>query len=205
MDYKYLLIVFLLITVSFLSCLSVEDAYLAVKSSYKAIENFQADLVQKNSFKAEDTEIESKAKFYYQPDKILIKYTEPQEQMILMSGIDVKFYDKDSNTCVQMRDNDNSIQLNPIYVIDKFWKYSDKKLKENKTAYILHLRPLQEEEFRSIVVEINKKSYFITRITYEDPQENSVEISFTNIDTNTEIPNEIWKLNLPSDVNYIKR
>ncbi|MBN2828940.1 MAG: outer membrane lipoprotein carrier protein LolA [Candidatus Cloacimonetes bacterium] len=205
MGYRKLLIIVLLATVSLIKGISIDDTYIRVKSAYDNIENFQADLVQKNVFKAEKMEIESKAKFFYQPSRIKISYSEPQEQVILMNGLEVKFYDIESNTCVVMSDNDNSLQLNPIYVIDKYWKYSDKKIKEERKAIILQLRPLQEDDFKNIVITIDSNSYFINKISYEDATGNRVDINFTNIDIESTIPVDTWKLNLPKDVNYIKR
>jgi outer membrane lipoprotein-sorting protein len=122
-----------------------------------------------------------------------------------MNGLAVKFYDKTSNTCVEMWDKDNTISLNPLFIIDKYWKYSDKKMTDEDTILKLSLRPLQENEFKTILVEISKENYFITMISYEDPDGNIVNLKFNNINTDTEIPEDTWRLNLPEDVNYIKR
>ncbi|MDP8232687.1 MAG: outer membrane lipoprotein carrier protein LolA [Candidatus Zophobacter franzmannii] len=205
MAYKFLIVLIVLLSLSMLKSVEVEDTYLAVMNAYEKIENFQADLIQTNTFKAEKMEIESKAKFYYQSDRIKISYSEPQEQTILMNGLAVKFYDKTSNTCVEMWDKDNTISLNPLFIIDKYWKYSDKKMTDEDTILKLSLRPLQENEFKTILVEISKENYFITMISYEDPDGNIVNLKFNNINTDTEIPEDTWRLNLPEDVNYIKR
>lgn len=205
MAYKFLIVLIVLLSLSMLKSVEVEDTYLAVMNAYEKIENFQADLIQTNTFKAEKIEIESKAKFYYQSDRIKISYSEPQEQTILMNGLAVKFYDKTSNTCVEMWDKDNTISLNPLFIIDKYWKYSDKKMTDEDTILKLSLRPLQENEFKTILVEISKENYFITMISYEDPDGNIVNLKFNNINTDTEIPEDTWRLNLPEDVNYIKR
>ncbi len=205
MVYKRILVVIILSMTIALFSLSNNDAYVNIKNAYSNLEQFQADITQLNTFESENIEIESKGIFYYTKERIAIKYSEPQKQEIYMNGNQVLFFDADSNTCVEMMNNDSQVHLNPVYMIDNYWKYSDKKIKKLKGNYVIILRPLQEKEFIQIDVHVNKKTFLIERLVYIDIGNNVVDIKFQNINTVDKIKADVWKLNLPEDVNYIKR
>ncbi len=205
MDYRKIVVFTLLLVNSVLFSISDNDAYLNIRNAYNDLSHFTADISQINTFRSEDIKIESQGVFYYNKDRIAIKYTKPQIQEIYMNGNKVLFYDKDSNSCIELQNNESQTMLNPLYMIDKYWKYSDKKIEKRKEDYKIVLRPLQEKDFTQIDVYIDKKTFLVIKLVYTDIGENIVEISFKNINTIDEVSEDIWKLNLPDDVKYIKR
>ena len=193
---------FLILLISYSFSLSAQDNILNkihfyLIEKYDSIKTYEADFIQENFWKEIDTAKTSYGKIYYNSSFLLLEYSEPEGQKLLVDSLSVTIYDAASNQV--LISNKNDYELKPISIISEYWQNSQKELiknNENRTQLKL-ITPDNEQIFVRI------KDNLIIEIQIFDNSENMVKYSFSSEIINEQLAEDIFELNLPEDVNVI--
>jgi len=123
-----------------------------------------------------------------------IQYYFPEDNQLLIQDITEEEQGQNIMSLLSGKENisqDYSIELNEEDRVD------DK-------SFHIKLIPKNENMENFILLDINKKSLFITRATFYDWAGNKQEFIFKDIKTNIDLDENIFKLNVPGDVEIIK-
>jgi len=200
-EYRKILLV-LILFISFSAFILAQDdilnrIHLDLIEKYDSIKTYEADFIQENFWKEIDTAKTSYGKIYYDSSFLLLEYSEPEGQKLLIDSLSVTIYDAGSNQV--LISNKNDYELKPISIISDFWKNSQKKLIENSEneVQIKLITPEKEQIFVRI------KDNLIIEIQIFDNSENMVRYTFSAEKMNKQLSQKIFELNLPEDVNVI--
>lgn len=75
---------------------------------------------------------------------------------------------------------------------------------DKKGSLFLELKPIEEGDYESILIQVDTKNYFITQILFTDWAGNKTEFTFKNIKPNRMLSEEIFELDIPLDVEIIE-
>ena len=175
----------------------LNEIYLDLLEKYDSIKTYEADFIQENFWKEIDTAKTSYGKIYYASSFLLLEYSEPEGQKLLIDSLSVTIYDAASNQV--LISNKNDYELKPISIISEYWQNSQKELIENTEngTQIKLITPDNEQIFVLI------KDDLIIEIQLLDNSENMVKYSFSAEKINKQLSKDIFELNLPEDVNVI--
>ena len=175
----------------------LNEIYLDLLEKYDSIKTYEADFIQENFWKEIDTAKTSYGKIYYDSSFLLLEYSEPEGQKLLIDSLSVTIYDAASNQV--LISNKNDYELKPISILSEYWQNSQKELIENSEngTQIKLITPENEQVFVLI------KNNLIIEIQIFDNSGNMVKYSFSAEKINKPILQIIFELNLPEDVNVI--
>lgn len=195
-----------LLVLTAMPAVTLNEHYQKMLSAYAKLNTWQAELSQTNYFKEADTSLKSSGAFYYQKGEVCIRYHKPNEQVLMIRDKRVTVYDKSSNIVVKSALITSVQSLDPVEIVKTYWKSSEKTLSSDtgKQA-VISLRPKSDKQIREILVTLDSRTGYVNKLSYTDPQNNSVEIAFTKMQINKPIPASVWKLDLPPGVQVFER
>jgi outer membrane lipoprotein-sorting protein len=178
--------------------------YQQVRSRFDQVVTLKADVAQTNEFIQSKTKLHSTGKLYYKPGNLILDYTQPNIQKLIIKGNSVQIYDKNSKTLIKTS-NRQGIS-NPMQIVDKYWSTSRKEIvSEDSISIHFRLQPQTDENISKLEVVFNKSSTMVTQIAYWDQQGNKVKYRFLNIRTGVVIPSSKWSFVPPHGVKVILR
>ena len=192
------LLVVLLISFSFLwADKELDKIYENILKKYAKIKYYEADFVQENYWKELDTSKDSKGMVYFDKDNFLLKYSEPDGQLLLIEDSGITLYDSASNQAM-ISDRSNA-ELRPDKLIAEYWTNSIKEIKLNEDDFLI----LKFTTADGSEIHIGLDHYLITDLRVVDKNGNSVLYVFSNAKINKKLPKSIFKLTLPEDTSII--
>lgn len=194
---KTFLILFLIVSISFCWADELADIYDAILIKYSKIKFYEADFEQENYWKNIDVTQSSHGKIYFDVDNFLMKYEQPEGQILLIQNDVVTIYDAASNQA--MISNNMDIELRPVNLISEYWENSKKKLEMITDDLIKITLNTEAGDKISLVLQ----DYLLEEILIYDEDENFVLYKFKNARINEELPSGIFDVELPEDANII--
>ncbi|MFO7895723.1 MAG: outer membrane lipoprotein carrier protein LolA [Candidatus Cloacimonadales bacterium] len=188
---KILLLILLLPLLVMANEAKAEEFLRQISEQYDQISTFQADFIQSNSWTNMDQKLESSGKIYYDADNLILKYTEPEEQVMKIYQNEISIYQAANNRL--MISENKEISLQPLDIIRQYWEISDIHLIEIPEGYSLKL------QYPNGKVEANIRDWMIYDIIIEDSSGNRVGYHFQNIEINQKLAADIFEL--PVDEN----
>lgn len=192
-----IILIFLFLTISLFADEQLEKIYKDISITYSNIKSYEADFTQQNYWKELDVSKQSNGKIYYNTDCLLMKYSEPTGQLLLIKKDTVTMYDAASQQALIL--NDMQTELRPVKLISEYWDISRKELIESDSISF-RIRLITPD---SQHIEVNIKDSLITEFSIIDIDENSVIYKFSNEKINKSLPENIFKITLPEDTNII--
>jgi outer membrane lipoprotein-sorting protein len=192
-----IILIFLFLTISLFADEQLEKTYENILITYSNIKSYEADFTQQNYWKELDVFKQSKGKIYYNTDHFLMKYNEPEGQLLLIKKDIVTMYDAASQQA--LISNDIQTELKPVKLISEYWDVSKKELTESDSinCKIRLVTPDSQQ------IEVNIKDFLITEFSIIDIDENSVTYNFSNEKINKSLPKDIFEITLPEGTNLI--
>lgn len=195
----------------FLLCLSIQVSATDLDLFYKqvceksdSISTLKADITQVNEFSISKTKIQSVGKLYYKPGNLVLEYSKPSVQKLVIKGSSMLVYDKDSKTVLKTKNNLGI--SNPLQLVDHYWEKSQKRLiSEDSVMIRIRLMPAEGEHVKKIEAAFTISGKMLKELAYWDESGNLVKYRFQNIRTNTTIPSSKWNFVIPSGTKVIQR
>jgi len=166
-------------------------------STYDSVVTFQADFVQENYWPEMEISQSSNGVIYYDSDNLLMEYSNPEGQIMLIDPNNVTIYDAASQQA--LISPKQAVKLRPIEVIKHYWKISQISiLDETEEGMNLRLKVNNGE-----IVIIKIVNSLVSQISILDVDKNSVTYKFGGMMINEEIPAETFEFKIPEDARII--
>ena len=176
---------------------ALETIYEKVLITYSTINTYETSFVQENYWEEIDVYKTSEGKLYYDEENLLMDYSKPNGQKLLIDENSVTMYDQGSEQAIISDKID--IELRPDKLISHYWEMSGKELIDqfDDTIKIKLLTPQEEKIIITILNNI------VTEFNIMDKNKNYVIYKFLDIQINEALPDRIFELTLPEDTNII--
>ncbi len=199
LNIKILIIVLLSLTVSFLYAQEdiFDEIYDNLMENYNKIETYKADLTQENYWKDLDVKKMSYGKIYYNKNFLLLDYSDPPGQKMLINSTSVIIYD--STSCQAFISDKIDIELRPINFISLYWNNSQKEIIKQEQSCIVVKFITSENERIFVTIE----DFYINELKILDEYNNSVKYLFINEEFNIDLSKSTFEIDLPDDVNIV--
>ncbi len=194
---------------------TVSDVVKRVKKTFSEIETYQANFVIVSHKLGKKVHQRGTIKFKA-PEKLLVDFSSPYGQKIISNGSRMWIYIPSMNVVADQDLNSDSASLfssgTRSGLTRLFSKYHYKFAssdqpetnKDGEKFYTLFLKQRETRSgYRTIKLWINEK-YFISRAEGETSSGKKVTIDFSNIKTGVNLPNGIFKFDIPSKARVIK-
>ncbi|MCK5050412.1 MAG: outer membrane lipoprotein carrier protein LolA [Candidatus Cloacimonetes bacterium] len=176
---------------------ALETIYEQVLLTYSTIRTYETSFVQDNYWKEIDIYKNSEGKLYYDKENLLMDYSVPVGQKLLINNNSMMMYDPVSGQAIIS--DKIEIELRPDMLISHYWDVSKKEFiaQFNDTVKIKLLTPQEEK----IIITISNN--IVTEFNIVDKNKNFVIYKFSDIQINKTLPSKIFDLTLPEDTSII--
>ena len=175
--------------------IALEKVYDEALLTYSTIYSYEASFLQINYWNEIDVYKSSEGKLYYNKENLLMDYSQPIGQKLLVKENSMTMYDSVAKHAIIS----NKIEIRPDKLISHYWDISKKELLD-QSGNTIKIK-LQAPEEDKIVITISNK--FITEFNIVDINKNYVIYKFFDIRINKELPENIFELILPEDTSII--
>ncbi len=194
---------------------TVSDVVKKVKERFGSIESYQASF-KITSEKLGKKSYQSGTVRYKSSNRMLVEYDQPYGQRIVVSGSTMWIYIPSMNVVAEQdlkSEGDSLLSANTKSGLQRLfakyhYKFASREQPEaqpdGKKRYTLLLRQKESRSgFRTIQLWISE-DYLITRAAGETSAGKKVDMEFTGIRTDIDLPNGIFKFNVPASARLIK-
>jgi len=191
-------LVLLLISISLLgNTPELDDLKQQLIDHYSEIITYQAEFQQLNYWQELDISKSSSGAITYDRYNLKLDYGDPTGQFLLLDTLSVTMYDPGSNQAFIT--DSFEMDIRPIALIMKYWGNSVVSILESDENRIKLELNTNAEETIQFTISDNR----VIQLTYFDLEKNSVTYSFSNERMNEPLPQGIYLIELPEDVNLI--
>jgi outer membrane lipoprotein-sorting protein len=175
----------------------LDKIYADIISKYDDIATFTADFTQNNYWSEPDLSQKSNGKIIYNSEKLLLSYSDPEGQKMIVDSISITLYDPNSNQV--MISNKTGQSIHPIELIKYYWNISKKEFHQDDNELITVKMDTKDGQKFLIKIQDN----LVIFIELSDEEKNSVSYTFTNIETNAVLGESIFNFEIPDEANVI--
>ena len=175
----------------------LETIYENMLITYSTINTYETFFVQENYWNEIDIYKTSEGKLYYNRENLLMDYSIPPGQKLLINEDFMTMYDPASEQAIIS--DKVEIELKPDKLISHYWDVSNKMLIDQFDDTIkIKLLTLEEDK---IIITISKN--IVTEFNIIDKNNNFVIYKFSTININKALPDKIFELSLPEGTSII--
>lgn len=195
----------------FLSCISLlgitsEALHQKIANTYSSFSSFQANLKQENYFAQLNKSITYQGNIYFTKGRMVMRFTKPSFQRLMISGRIVELYDSESKTVFRSKMRPEFGKMNPVEILQLYWKKSSVNVQSSKGDLAnVTLKPYSDPIIVSISAVVDTKTGIIQSLSWTNKNNDKVTYNFSNIKTNTKIPASIWQFTYPKDVQVVEQ
>ena len=175
----------------------LKSIYENILIKYAKVKYYEADFQQENYWKEMDIIKKSWGKVYFDVDNFIMKYDDPEGQILLIENDSVTMYDAASKQA--LISNNMETELRPDKLISDYWINSEKKLLLNQEKNIkFKLSTNSKDQFFVLL-----NDYLIVEILIIDEDQNFVLYKFSSAKINEELPESIFDYSFPDDATIL--
>lgn len=171
-------------------------------SRYEDINTFKADFEQYNYWSEIQIEKKSIGVIIYNEKKMLLKYSDPEGQLLLIDNRKLTMYDAKSEQAIITNIKDIVSEMKPIKIIQYYAKNAKFSLDKRNNQNLIVLDIINDEFISKIEVTLSD-DFIIEKLKYYDLENNTVLYEFSNIRINCKIMEDIFDVNLPENTSII--
>lgn len=183
-----------------------------LQQRYEGIQSFSAQFEQ--TFESRGIELQESGRVMMKkPGKMYWEYTSPTKKYFVADGKKTYFFVPKENQVIVSELSLDQVDSPLLFLLGKGNIERDFEVEavppqgvDSESSIRLRLTPRQPQpEFIEILLDIRLPEYFIKRLTVVEPigQQNAYDLS--DFRENVQIPNEMFKLDLPSKVEVIEQ
>ncbi len=182
------------------------------ESALASLKTFQADFEQVYYSNSVSIPLKEKGHIWFQkPDSMKWRYEDPEEKIFLSKEGIYQYYIPEDNQLFRGRIPKEGHEGEVLTLLSGQKSINDAydvllsplPIKE-KNVDQLQLTPKDEDYYSHILLELNKKTGLIRKITLFDWAGNKTEILLKKIKTNMRLSKKIFQLKVPSDAEVIE-
>lgn len=197
---RFSLILSLLFTLISLNSISLSS----IENFYDNINSARIDFSQFNHWENINKEKKSQGTAFLKDNRFLLKYDQPDGQYLKVTNDKIEIFDPQMKNLLIKKTKFNLTNLNISYYLKK---YKDKlKLKKNGDLSKIIITDTEESSaIIKIIITINNSNVNLKKLYYLDSKNNSVTYTIKSFQTDIFIPDKVFNIDLPEDVNIIKQ
>ncbi len=197
----------------FLFSLTPEDVAMRTEKRLLSLKSIKADFEQIYYSVSVTTPLKEKGKFTFKkPDLMKWEYREPEEKVFLYKKGSFLFYIPEDNQLIKSSMSEENHESEILSLLSGQKTLQNHYLIEfspfptgSTRSYQLKLTPREEDEYSSILLEIDEKSWLIKKAIFFDWAGNKTEFHFSRIRTDVNVPLGFFELKVPPDVEIVER
>ncbi len=203
---KKINLILILLLSTLLAAQTTQELYQKLSARYSNLKSFQADVSQENHFVQINKTLSYTGKLYFQKDRMLMSFTSPSVQRLMIHNGFAELYDADSKTLFKSRVEPQFNKMNPIEILEHFWQKSELKILENKGGKSrVRLTPAKDPLISSLEATLDNHSGLVSSLSYTDKSSNRVSYKFSNINLDKPIPASVWNFSYPKNIQVIEQ
>jgi len=192
---------------------TAQEVALRIENTLRSYQSLQANFEQLYYSATVSTPLHEKGKLYFKkPNLMRWEYQDPEEKVFLIKDDFFWDYNKEEKQLIKYdlsRGEQNTEVLfllsGQVALLDNYSVELNPFPTENANTIQLKLTPKDEEGADTfLLLEIDEKKWFIQKLISFDWAGNKTEFRFSRIKTNINLPNKIFELRVPSDVEIIE-
>jgi len=192
--------------------LTPEDVLRQLESRMKAITSLQAEFKQFYYSSASPEPLTGQGKFYLRkPDRMRWEYEAPEKQIFLYQRGQFWLYFPEDKQLIKNAVDSPGHESEILSLISGTYSITERYSpsfnpfpSDRQDVYQLKLTPKEEGEFRYLLLEIDRKTWLITKAVFFDQAGNKLEYWFTRLKTNLPLPDKLFELKVPPDGEIIE-
>lgn len=191
----------------------LEESISRLQQIYEKTQDFQAAFVQETTVKSiRKTDVEEGIVYFKNPKQMLWDYRKPKAKKLIINAQKAWLY-LPQDKAVYIQESDKIFKSEALI---KFLSGLG-KLKEDFTIkyapgaldkggnYLLQLYPREKgASYQYLQMTIDKKSFYIVRVSFDDVMGNATVLSFSGMKMNTGLPTKLFQFQKPADVSIFK-
>lgn len=189
---------------------AVGDVAQKLQSAYEKTKDLKADFVQEANIKSiKKTQREEGRVFFKNPKNMLWEYTKPQGKKLVINSQKAWLY-LSKEKVVYTQKSESIFQSKFLInffagagkLKDDFTiKYAEPKSLDKDGNYLLVLTPREKTAVcNSVKLTIDKNSFYILQVSFDDIMGNSTTLKFSNISVNTGLAQKMFQFRTPAGV-----
>ncbi len=180
-----------------------------LQARYDETEGFRADFVQEVTSATLGQTLTSRGQvFFKKPGRMRWEFTDPQ-QLLIADGNALWLYQPAERQVVKTPFQYAFNSQTPVSFLTGVGRleedFSVLSQGETSSAYQLRLRPKQAAEAIGLLdIEVSKETFDILQALITDPLGNTTRVSFTNIDRETTLGDDLFRFELPPGIDLVE-
>jgi outer membrane lipoprotein carrier protein len=189
---------------------SIDEIITRLQMTYEKTLDFNAQFVQETTIKSiKKTEVEEGVVFFKNPKNMLWNYSRPKAKKLVINPRKAWLY-LPQEKVAYVQDADYIFKSK---VLIKFLSglgklkddftitYAEPRALDKNGNYLLILTPLEKiPSLNPFQITIDKSTFLILQVSFEDAMGNSTSVKFSNISTNTRLSEKIFQFQPPPGV-----
>lgn len=188
----------------------IEEVIFQLQQTYEKTKDFKAGFIQESTLKSiRKTDTESGVVYFKNPKNMLWDYTQPKAKKLVINQRKVWLYLPAEKT-VYTQEADYIFKSRVLFKFlsglgklkdDFIIEYADASGLDKKGNYLLSLTPKEKNSFLNpFSVVVDKNTFLIVQISFEDAMGNSTALKFFNISVNTGLSEKLFQFQPPAGV-----
>jgi len=171
--------------------------YQRLEHYYGRVEQYQARVSQENYWPQLELTKKSSGMLYYDASRLILRYDDPDGQLLRIDTSGVLIYDPASNQV--MRTDAMDIQLKPMALLQTYWQDAEISIPEQDKTHTL----LQLKNADDTVISCHIRDDHIYQLTFTDVKGNRVGYRFSDEILNQPIPDAVFDFEITEKMNVI--
>ena len=190
---------------------TVADLVAAVEATYSEVSSLRADFVQIQRSTTIGGESRQKGRVMLKrPRKMRWDFVQPDDRQFVTDGSTMWIWSSADNQVIvstevgagtgmtQLLDDLNNLdELFEVTLLDRAGGAA-------KASYVLELKPKKDQGFKKLRLVVARKKYTVEQVVVIDQFDNEVELSFTQVKMNPELPDNLFVFEIPAGAQVIR-
>jgi outer membrane lipoprotein carrier protein len=191
--------------------LPIDDTVQKLQQTYEKTQDFKANFLQETTIKSiKKTEIEEGTVYFKNPRNMLWDYTKPKAKKLVINPRTTWLYLPQEKTAYRQKSENifrSKTLINFLSGLGKLKddftiRYAEPKVLDKNGNYLLLLTPLEKNAILNpILITIDKITFYILQVNFDDAFGNSTSVKFSNIFINNGLTDKMFQFQPPAGTN----
>ncbi len=189
---------------------SAQEVVTAVEATYRDVQSLSANFVQVTRSSMGETRQQGAVQLK-RPRMMRWDFTQPSASSFITNGQQLWVWSADQNQVIVTDDlsgatsgNDMSQLLGDLSKLSELFNVQEIAQSAGSPSYTLQLTPKKDASFKQLQIVVARDSYTLQRVVVVDSFDSVVELDFTGVTMNPEIPDARFNFTVPAGATIIK-
>lgn len=195
---------------AFASTVPIDEVVTALQQTYENTQDFRAGFIQETTIQSiKKTDIEEGTVFFKNPKNMLWDYSQPKKKKLVINPRKAWLY-LPQEKVAYTQESDYIFKSRTLIKFlsglgklknDFTIKYAEPKSLDRQGNYLLILTPLEKiPSLNPFQITVDKNTFIIMQVSFEDTMGNATILKFSNITTNTGLSEKMFQFKPPAGV-----